>query len=120
MPCFIAAQIFREGVGYLPFITADVAKPIAGIVEDVHGLWAWNVADLAVVPMVVAVGFPIGAVPMATLAGKTAYLARGITFHSKGVLLFLNVPTTVGAGIPVPVVIPGQDVGDAVGRGIFF
>lgn len=62
----------REAVRYLPFIAANVASSVAGIVEDVHGLWAWYMADLTVTPMLTAVGFPIGTVQMTTLPGKPA------------------------------------------------
>ena len=72
MPGFITALVRREAVRYLPFITANVASSVAGIVEDVHGLWAWYMADLTVTPMLTAVGFPIGTVQMTALPGKPA------------------------------------------------
>jgi hypothetical protein len=105
---------------YLPFITANVANSVAGIIEDVNGLCAWRIADLTVAPMLVAVGFPVGAVPMTALAGIPAYTAGGIAYQIKAVRFLLNMPIAVGAGIPVSVVVRGQLVGDTVVCGFFF
>jgi hypothetical protein len=107
MPGFITVRVCREGVHYLPFITANVANSVAEIVEDVQGLWAWRIAYFTVAPMVATVGFPNSAVPMTHISGKPAYLAGGIAFQTKAVWPLLKMPVAVRTGIPMPVAVRG-------------
>ena len=76
MSCGVTEQVGRKGVIYLTIITAGVTNAVTGIVVHVRGFCAWRTADLARVPVLLTVSFPIGAVPMAVLAQKAADTAR--------------------------------------------